>query len=53
MNERIKKVLTYVLVGVFWIAVAFTMLGGCVSTFFKSSGDPQDDYEEHIHSIVP
>lgn len=49
----IKRAVVYVLVGVFWIAVAFTFLGGCIGTFFKSADDPQDDYEEYIHGTIP
>ena len=49
----LKKIAFYLVVGVFWIGVAFTFFGGCIGTFIKSSDDPQDDYEEHIHSIIP
>jgi hypothetical protein len=53
LNKTIKKVATYTLIGIFWIAVAVTFLGGCLGTFIKSSDDPQDDYEEYFHSNTP
>lgn len=49
----VKKAGFYIVVGVFWIAVAFTFLGGCIGTFFKSADEPQDDYEEYFHSTIP
>lgn len=52
-HSFIKKAGFYIVVGVFWIAVAFTFLGGCIGTFFKSADEPQDDYEEYIHSTIP
>lgn len=49
----LKKIALYLVVGVFWIGVVFTFLGGCIGTFIKSSDEPQDDYEEYFHSTVP
>lgn len=51
--QLIKKIGFYIIVAVFWLAVAVTFIGGCFGTFFKSTDDPQDDYEEYIHSNVP
>lgn len=53
MRDKIHKIIIYVVVGLFWIAVAFTFFGGCLGTFIKSSDEPQDDYEEYIHSTIP
>lgn len=49
----LKKVGTYIIIGIFWIAIAFTFLSGLIGTFIKSADDPQDDYEEYVHSNVP
>lgn len=49
----LKKITFNLVVGVFWIGVVFTFLGGCIGTFIKSSDEPQDDYEEYFHSTVP
>ena len=51
--DKIKRVGVYVIVAVFWIAVAFTFLGGCFGTFFKSSSDQNDDYEEYFQENIP
>lgn len=53
MIQFFKKVGTYIIVGIFWIAVVLTFIGGCFGTFFKSAEDSQDDYEEYIHSTIP
>ena len=53
MVKRLKKIGFYIVVGVFWAAVAVTVIGGCFGTFFKSSDEPQDDYEEYFHSRTP
>ena len=49
----IKKAGLYILAGIFWIAIAFTFLKGCLNTFIKSSDSPQDDYEEYFHDNIP
>lgn len=51
--QQIKKAGFYILIGIFWIAVAFTFLGGCLNTFFKSSDNPKEDYEEYFHDNIP
>lgn len=53
VSKIIKKIGFWIVVGAFWIAVAFTFLGGCIGTFIKSSDDPQDDYEEYVHDNIP
>ena len=53
MTERLKKCGRWLIIAVFWIGVAVTFIGGCFGTFFKSADDPQDDYEEYIHSTIP
>ena len=53
IKEVVKKVWFYIVIGVFWIAVAVTFIGGCVGTFIKSSDVPQDDYEEYVHDNIP
>ena len=53
MKEWLKKCGRWLIIAVFWIGVAVTFIGGCFGTFFKSADDPQDDYEEYIHSTIP
>jgi hypothetical protein len=53
LQDVLKKTWLYIVVGVFWIAVTITFIGGCVGTFFKSADEPNDDYEEYIHSTLP
>lgn len=53
MKNRLKKWGTWIVIAVFWIGVAVTFIGGCVGIFLKSSDEPQEDYEEYIHSNVP
>jgi hypothetical protein len=48
-----KKVIKYIVVGVFWIIIAFVFLRDCIGTFIKSTDRPQDDYEEYIHGTIP
>lgn len=51
--DKAKKWVIWIVVAVFWLAVAYTFLGGCVGTFLKSANDPQDDYEEYVHGNLP
>ena len=51
--EIVKRILTYILVAIFWIGLVVTFVGGCFGTFFKSADDPNDDYEEYIHGTIP
>lgn len=50
---NIKKAVFYLIVGVFWISVALTFVGGCFGTFIKSSDEANDDYEEYFHNKTP
>ena len=51
--DKVKGYLMWIVAAIFWIGVAFTFIGGCIGTFFKSADEPQDDYEEYIHSTIP
>ena len=51
--RKIKKIGFYIVIAVFWLAVAVTFIGGCVGTFLKSSDEPQEDYEEYFHNNIP
>ena len=53
IKSVIKKIGFYVVVGIFWISVAFTVIGSVFSMFFKSTDDPQEDYEEYFQNKVP
>jgi hypothetical protein len=53
MKKWLEKLFIWILAGIFWIGVAVTFIGGCFGTFIKSSDEPQDDYEEYIHSTIP
>jgi hypothetical protein len=49
--QKIKKVVFYIVIAVFWIGVAATFIGGCAGMLFHS-GDEQT-YEEHFLDKVP
>ena len=51
--DKVKGFFVWIIAAVFWIGVVITFIGGCLGTFIKSSDEPQDDYEEYIHSIIP
>ena len=53
IKEVIKKFGFWIVVGVFWIAVAFTVIGSVFSMFFKTSDNSQDDYEEYFQNNLP
>ena len=50
---NIKKAGLYIIIGVFWISVVVTVIVGCFGTFFKSSDEPNDDYEEYFQNKIP
>ena len=50
---HIKRIFIYIIIGVFWISVIFTVLSGCFGMFFKSSDEANDDYEEYFHNNLP
>lgn len=50
--DKVKNWCFGVISVVFWISVAYTFLGGCIGTFFKSTNS-QEDYEEYIQSKTP
>lgn len=50
--DLLKKIALYIIVGVFWIALAFTFVGGVFGTCFAST-DEEEDYEEYIQSTIP
>ena len=49
----IKRIGRYIIIGLFWIAIAVTFISGCFGTFFKSANDKNDDFEEYIHGNIP
>ena len=51
--DKIKGLFICVIVVVFWIGIVVAFAQGCFGTFFKSADEPQDDYEEYIHSKTP
>jgi D-alanyl-lipoteichoic acid acyltransferase DltB (MBOAT superfamily) len=51
--DKIKGYFIRIIVAVFWFGVAVTLVKGCFGTFIKSADEPQDDYEEYIHSKTP
>lgn len=52
-KEKVKGYFIWIIVAVFWFGVVVTFTRGCFGTFFKSANEPQDDYEEYIHSNTP
>ena len=44
-----SKIITYVVIALFWIGTIITFVAGCFGTFFESSDNPSEDYEEYIN----
>ena len=44
-----KKIITYVVIALFWIGTIITIVAGCFGMFFESSDHPSEDYEEYIN----
>ena len=53
MKKWLNKITMWIIAAIFWFSVIITFIIGCKETFFKSANEPQDDYEEYIHSIIP
>lgn len=51
--EKVKNFFIGIVAVIFMIGMAFTLISGCFGTFFKSSDESQDDYEEFFHSRTP
>lgn len=44
-----SKIITYIVVALFWIGTIVTIVAGCFGMFFESSDHPSEDYEEYIN----
>jgi hypothetical protein len=51
--DKIKGFFIWIVAVFFFFGVAVTFIQGCFGTFIKSADEPQDDYEEYIHSKTP
>ena len=52
-TDKVKGLLVWIVAVFFFFGVAVTFIQGCFGTFIKSADEPQDDYEEYIHSKTP
>lgn len=51
--DKVKGIFIWIIVVVFWLGIVVAFAKGCLGTFYKSANEPQDDYEEYIHSKTP